>query len=144
MDTKTAVLSGILVMLLAGSGLLIVLDNPTDEESNDSDKEVIEDSVEEVNLPPVVMFSEQNKAWDGENISINGFAIDELVSSSTVTIRFIDSLTAIEPFEPISTTIDASGSWSVEIPLSEPGQWVAEVFATDLAGLNSLQLILVL
>ena len=144
MDTKTAVLSGILVMLLAGSGLLIVLDNPTDEESNDSDNEVIEDSVEEVNLPPVVMFSEQNKAWDGENISINGFAIDELVSSSTVTIRFIDSLTAIEPFEPISTTIDASGSWSVEIPLSEPGQWVAEVFATDLAGLNSLQLILVL
>ena len=58
MDTKIAALSGILVMILVGSGLLIVLDNPTDEEINDSDKEVIEDSVEEVNLPPIVMFSE--------------------------------------------------------------------------------------
>ena len=137
MDTKIAALSGILVMILVGSGLLIVLDNPTDEESNDSDKEVIGDLVEAVNLPPIVMFSEQSKVWDGENISINGFAIDELVSSSTVTIRFIDSFTAIEPFEPISTAIDASGSWSVEIPLSQPGQWVAEVIVTDLAGLNS-------
>jgi len=137
MDTKIAALSGILVMILAGSGLLVLLDNPADDSDNDIDKEEITEPVVVVNQPPVVMFSEQSKMWDGTNISINGFAMDELIGSSTVTIRFIDSFTAIEPFEPISTAIGASGSWSLEIPLSEPGQWVAEVFVTDLEGLNS-------
>ena len=137
MDTKIAALSGILVMILAGSGLLVLLDNPADDSDNDIDKEEITEPVVVLNQPPVVMFSEQSKMWDGTNISINGFAMDELIGSSTVTIRFIDSFTAIEPFEPISTTIDASGSWSLEIPLSEPGQWVAEVFVTDFEGLNS-------
>ena len=137
MDTKIAALSGILVMILAGSGLLVLLDNPADDSDKDIDKEEITEPVVVLNQPPVVMFSEQSKMWDGTNISINGFAMDELIGSSTVTIRFIDSFTAIEPFEPISTTIDASGSWSLEIPLSEPGQWVAEVFVTDFEGLNS-------
>ncbi len=137
MDTKIAALSGILVMILVGGGLLFVIDNPTDNRNNDDDKEETTEPVVAVNQPPVVMFSEQSKIWDGENISINGFAMDELIESSTVTIRLIDSLTSIELFDSISTAIDSSGSWSVEIPLSEPGQWVAEVFITDLEGLNS-------
>ena len=34
MDTKIAALSGILVMILVGGGLLVVIDNPTDESNN--------------------------------------------------------------------------------------------------------------
>ena len=61
MDTKIAVLSGILVMILAGSGLLVLLDNPVDDSDNDIDKEEITEPVVVVNQPPVVMFSEQSK-----------------------------------------------------------------------------------
>ena len=137
MDTKIAALSGILVMILVGGGLLVVIDNPTDESNNDTDKGEITEPVVAVNQPPMVMFLQQSKVWDGENISINGFAIDEIVESSIVSVRFIDSFTAIEPFEPISTSVNTAGVWSMEIPLSEPGQWVAEVFVTDLEGLDS-------
>ena len=133
MDTKIAALSGILVMILVGGGLLVVIDNPTDESNNDTDKEATTEPVVVVNQPPVVMFSEQSKVWDGEHISINGFATDEIVESSIVTVRFIDSFTAIEPFAPVSTSVNTAGVWSIEIPLSEPGQWVAEVFVTDLS-----------
>ena len=80
-DTKIAALSGILVMILVGGGLLVVIDNSTDEDNNDSDNEVVTEPVVAVNQPPVVMFSEQSKVWDGTNISINGFATDELIGS---------------------------------------------------------------
>ena len=53
MDTKIAALSGILVMILAGSGLLVLLDNPADDSDNDVDKEEITEPVVEVNQPPV-------------------------------------------------------------------------------------------
>ena len=132
MDTKIAALSGILVMILVGGGLLVVIDNPTDESNNDTDKAEPTEPVVVVNQPPVVMFSEQSKVWDGEHISINGFATDEIVESSIVTVRLIDSFTAIEPFEPVSTSVNTAGVWSIEIPLSEPGQWVAEVFVLSL------------
>ena len=71
MDTKIAALSGILVLILVGGVLLVVIDNPTDESNNDTDKGETAEPVVAVNQPPVVMFSEQSKMWDGTNISIN-------------------------------------------------------------------------
>ena len=87
MDTKIAALSGILVMILVGGGLLVVIDNPTDESNNDTDKAEPTQPVVVVNQPPVVMFSEQSKVWDGEHISINGFATDEIVNELIIIKR---------------------------------------------------------
>ena len=66
MDTKIAALSGILVMILVGGGLLVVIDNPTDESNNDTDKEEITQPVVAVNQPPMVMFLQQSKVGWGK------------------------------------------------------------------------------
>ena len=78
MDTKVAILSGLLVTLLIGSGLLIVIDNTGDNQDKENGvvDEIIQDPID-TNQKPVVFVPDVSKSWDGENTILSGFIYDE-------------------------------------------------------------------
>ena len=82
MDTKVALLSGFLVMLLVGSGLLIIVDNSGESDDGQNDKpDVVVEEITEVNQRPAAYIPDVSRVWDGENSTISGYVFDESPST---------------------------------------------------------------
>ena len=93
MDTKVAILSGLLVTLLIGSGLLIVIDNTGDNQDKENEvvDEIIQDPID-TNQKPVVFVPDVSKSWDGENTILTGFIYDESPTTCTISIKLINPM----------------------------------------------------
>ena len=91
MDSKLALLSGILALLLVSSGaVLLVGDENSDNEQN-SDEPEQNDAVL-VNTPPSILIQDHlNFSWDGNSVRVSGFVVDENVSTTQVSMAVIDS-----------------------------------------------------
>ncbi len=138
MDTKVAILSSALILILVGSGFLIVIDNDsTNDDSTKTNEEDVFNNNELPNSAPIVKLTDIEKSWDGNNLILSGFIFDESPETAIVKIRFINPVSNSEPFQSIQTSVLEQGSWSVEVPISNPGQWVVTTYATDNESLDS-------
>lgn len=132
------VLSGVLALLMVGSGFLLMVNETTSDEDTTTDEENQQDSANTVNTPPSVINAvEFIHEWNGENASINGFVLDEVPSTTTVTMVIIDANTLEQIGEPRNTTPMADGSWLLMTERSQPGTWILQIQATDTDGLTS-------
>ena len=138
MESKMIVLSGVLALLMVGSGFLLMVNETTSDEDTTTDEENQQDSANTVNTPPSVINAvEFIHEWNGENASINGFVLDEVPSTTTVTMVIIDANTLEQIGEPRNTTPMADGSWLLMTERSQPGTWILQIQATDTDGLTS-------
>ena len=90
MDTKVALLSGFLVMLLVGSGLLIIVDNTgqsTNEETQIPEQVIDEPVIS--NQQPVVFVPDVIRTWDGQNSIISGYIFDESPTTTSVIVKLL-------------------------------------------------------
>lgn len=132
------VLSGVLALLMVGSGFLLMVNETTSDEDTTTDEENQQDSANTVNTPPSVINAvEFIHEWNGENASINGFVLDEVPSTTTVTMVIIDANTLEQIGESRNTTPMADGSWLLMTERSQPGTWILQIQATDTDGLTS-------
>ncbi|MED5308780.1 MAG: YHYH protein, partial [Candidatus Thermoplasmatota archaeon] len=138
MDTKVAILSGLLVTLLIGSGLLIVIDNTGDNQDKENGvvDEIIQDPID-TNQKPVVFVPDISKSWDGENTILSGFIYDESPTTCTISIKLINPLTNGENIVQEEIQISNEGKWVVESQMNQSGLWVVLVSVTDEDGLIS-------
>ncbi len=138
MESKMIVLSGVLALLMVSSGFLLMVNETVNDEETATDEEAQQDSVETINTSPDLLnAAEFIYQWNGGNASINGFVLDEELSSTTVTVVIIDANTLEQIGEPHSTTPTSDGSWSIMTERSQPGIWILQIQATDAEGLTS-------
>ena len=105
MESKMIVLSGVLALLMVSSGFLLMVNETVNDEETATDEEAQQDSVETINTSPDLLnAAEFIYQWNGGNASINGFVLDEELSSTTVTVVIIDANTLEQIGEPHSTT----------------------------------------
>ncbi|MEC7097144.1 MAG: thrombospondin type 3 repeat-containing protein, partial [Candidatus Thermoplasmatota archaeon] len=138
MDTKVALLSGFLVMLLVGSGLLIIVDNSGESDDGQNDKpDVVVEEITEVNQRPAAYIPDVSRVWDGENSTISGYVFDESPSTCIVSIKLIDPVTNGEYLSLEYNQINEDGKWQFELPTNEIGSWVVMLIVTDETGSQS-------
>ena len=140
MDGKTTLLTGILAFILIGGGFLtlVVDDINQDEDSKDDSESTTEQSDMSPTIDefPILLFNNYSKSWDGENITLAGFVMDESAATCIVSIEVLDSnlATIIESF---NTSVLSDGSWSTELAVSNPGEWFVSSSVTDASGQTS-------
>jgi hypothetical protein len=138
MDGRTTLLAGILAFLLIGGGFLTIAidDESKDDESKDDESKGDEISTQEVDNFPSMLMMDISKPWDGDNISLNGFVMDESPSTSVVHLRILngDLTTVIDRF---NVSVMSDGSWNTELTVSDPGEWLVEYSVSDAAGQTS-------
>ncbi len=138
MELKMIILSGVLALLMVSSGFLLMVDEVNSEDDAATNDEIQPDSSSVVNTSPSLLTAvEFIHQWDGENVSIGGFALDEKVDSATVTVIIIDSNTLEEIGGLRNTTPASDGSWLITTELSQPGSWILQIQVTDDEGLTS-------
>ena len=138
MDTKVALLSGFLVMLLVGSGLLIIVDNTgqsTNEETQIPEQVIDEPVIS--NQQPVAFVPDVIRTWDGQNSIISGYIFDESPTTTSVVVKLINPVTNGEFLTLQGAEVDADGKWNAMLPTNEVGSWMVMVTVTDEAGLQS-------
>ena len=138
MDTKVALLSGFLVMLLVGSGLLIIVDN-TGQSAND-ETQIAEQVIDEPvisNQQPVAFVPDVTAPGDGQNSIISGYIFDESPTTTSVIVKLINPVTNGEFLTLQVAEVDADGKWNAMLPTNEVGSWMVMVTVTDEAGLQS-------
>ena len=132
MESKSLVLSFVLAFLLVGAGFsLVALDSTTEEE--EQDETAISDqgnSTATVNNPPGVLVDELfSMDWTGMNATIGGFVTDEVPENASLSVRILDI--NLGELYVYNLTPSATGAWSLETSLHDPGAWFVEMIATD-------------
>ncbi len=132
MESKSLVLSFVLAFLLVGAGFsLVALDSTTEEE--EQDETAISDqgnSTATVNNPPGVLVDELfSMDWTGMNATIGGFVTDEVPENASLSVRILDN--NLGELYVYNLTPSATGAWSLETSLHDPGAWFVEMIATD-------------
>lgn len=132
MESKSLVLSFVLAFLLVGAGFsLVALDSTTEEE--EQDETAISDqgnSTPTVNNPPGVLVDELfSMDWTGMNATIGGFVTDEVPENASLSVRILDN--NLGELYVYNLTPSATGAWSLETSLHDPGAWFVEMIATD-------------
>ena len=141
MDWKVVGLSALFVCMVVLSGLAgyYAVPQPAGDTGDDSDDdETVPNGDDEDGLAPVIALTDSNHPYsqDTSTITIQGAIADEEPANVTVTLRLISpaGLTQIGLYV-VSPTAD--GSWSVSLPLSDPGSWLLTATAEDDDGLVS-------
>ena len=125
MDWKVVGLSALFVCMVVLSGLAgyYAVPQPAGDTGDDSDDDgTASNGDDEDGLAPVIALTDSNHPYsqDTSTITIQGAIADEEPENVTVTLRLISpaGLTQIGLYM-VSPTAD--GSWSVLLPLSDPG-----------------------
>ena len=136
MDGKSTLLASLLVAILVGGGLLTLTINSDEKEETEEEKEDQITTETEVDFFPQMLISSKSKNWDGENITINGFVVDESAETSSVSIEILKP-NLLTVFTLSNIPVSSDGSWSTEVPFSVPGQWFVKSSVTDSSGQKS-------
>ena len=137
MDSKLALLSGILALLLVSSGAVLLLGDENSNNDENPDEAEQNDAVL-VNTPPSILIQEYlNISWDGNSVSVSGFVVDESVSTTQVSMAVIDSSSLEQIGAIIQGTPNVEGEFQVNTLLSQPGTWLLQFDVVDSEGLKS-------
>ena len=138
MDTKMTILSGLLAFLLVSSGAILLLgdenSNSDDETPNDSEQ----DNPTQINTSPTIFVPEQlDSQWNGSNVTVSGFVVDENRSTTSVNLVIIDSSSLEQIGSKIQQIPNSEGEFLIETPLSQPGTWLLQFEVEDSDGMKS-------
>ena len=138
MDTKMTILSGLLAFLLVSSGAILLLgdenSNSDDETPNDSEQ----DNPTQINTSPTIFVPEQlDSQWNGSNVTVSGFVVDENRSTTFVNLVIIDSSSLEQIGSKIQQIPNSEGEFLIETPLSQPGTWLLQFEVEDSDGMKS-------
>jgi len=136
-DSKLALLSGILALLLVSSGAVLLLSDENSDNDENPDEAEQKDAVL-VNTPPSILIQEYlNFSWDGNSVRVSGFVVDESVSTTQVSMAVIDSSSLEQIGAIIQGTPNLEGEFQVNTLLSQPGTWLLQFDVVDSEGLKS-------
>lgn len=135
MDSRTLGLSLFVVFLMAGSGATVFVLTESDNTDNEEPIQEIVEKEDENNPPKLVLSDSFKHLWNGNNATIEGFVYDENLESSNVFINILDD--QINPVISYNISLDNSGLWTIETPLSDPGIWIIDAKAYDEVGSQS-------
>jgi hypothetical protein len=140
MDGKTTLLAGILAFILIGGGFLtLVIDNSDqddDNSDNDTGSNEQSDMDSVVDVKPILLVNNYSKIWDSQNITLSGFLIDESPSSCIINFEVLD-FNLVKITEAKNVSVAQDGSWSIEFPVTNPGEWIVRSSAIDESGQES-------
>jgi hypothetical protein len=139
MDGKTTGLSILLSLLLVGGIFTVfVQESPVDNDSNTDTELDEENTLPPTNTVPNLLMPEQFSVdWNGQNATINGFVVDESVTTSYVLLMIFEEVEMTQVGQTFNISIMADGSWQIDSGLSSPGNWIIQATASDEAGLTS-------
>ena len=82
-------------------------------------------------LPPSLVLWNSSKVWDGTQPTVQGAAFDEDLNNLTISYRLLDSEDFSVVSGPFFAMIDDDGTFSIDVPIVNPGVWLISVTATD-------------
>ncbi len=136
MDWKLVGLSALFVAMLIASGLVgyyaVPHSQPDDgDDSTDGGEDGGQDNGM-IGLAPVIALTDSTHPYslDSSSLAIEGAIADEDPINVSITLRLISpvSLTQLGLY---SVGVAEDGTWSVLLPLRDPGSWLLTVEATD-------------
>ena len=139
MDGKTTALSILLSLLLVGGIFTVFVgDSSVDDDSNTDTELDEENTLPPANTMPNLLLPEQfSLDWNGQNATIDGFVVDESVTTSYVLLMIFEETGMTQVGQTFNISITADGSWQIDSGLSSPGSWIIQATASDDAGLTS-------
>jgi hypothetical protein len=156
MDSKTAIMSALLVGLLISSSLAVffAVDNPDSNLQCEGEGETWGPGIgpppegcEEGNPPedgsqnndgetstddrtPTLFVGGTNFSW-GEQVLLSGWVVDEFPSSTTITASVYSADSLSTPSLVKSSSSNEEGVWEILLPYDTPGTWAVQFVATD-------------
>ena len=156
MDSKTAIMSALLVGLLISSSLAVffAVDNPDSNLQCEGEGETWGPGIgpppegcEEGNPPedgsqnndgetstddrtPTLFVGGTNFSW-GEPVLLSGWVVDEFPSSTTITASVYSADSLSTPSLVKSSSSNEEGVWEILLPYDTPGTWAVQFVATD-------------
>ena len=157
MDSKTAIMSALLVGLIISSSLAVFFaaDNPNANEQQcegegetwgpgigPPPEDCEEGAPTEENSqnnggntatddrPPTLFVRETNFSW-GEPVLLSGWVVDESPNSTTITATVYGAESLSTPSLVKSSSSDEDGVWEILLPYDTPGTWAVQFVATD-------------
>ncbi|MBT4059092.1 MAG: YHYH protein [Euryarchaeota archaeon] len=154
MDSKTAIMSALLVGLMISSSLAVffAVDSPdTNEQQCEGEGDTwgpgigpppadceegispgeelaTEQSIDD--RPPTLFVGITNFAW-GEPVSLSGWLVDESPNSTSITASVYSAESISTPSLEMTTFAEPNGVWEILLPYDEPGSWAVQLIATD-------------
>ena len=143
MELKGGVIAFLVVGMLATSGLAAFFafqaDSSSDETKVGSESDTSGDDAtgdggsQVVNMVPSLFIGKTSFDY-GEPVNLTGWVADEETSTTQISVSIYSEESISAPILQPSVVADESGAWSILLPYSEPGTWLAAISATDSSG----------
>jgi len=139
MDNKVTALSLLLSLILVGGAFTLIITQSEVEDDSTTDSDIDEGNTSEVTnaIPSLLLSDHLIFDWDGQNATINGFVVDESVTTSYVSLMIFDEDGVAQVGQPLNASVMADGSWQIDSEISQPGSWEILATTSDESGQTS-------
>jgi len=121
----------ILILLLSTVAGCFGAEPETTEEKKTEVDDDNDETTEVVDLPPSLVLWNSSKIWDGNQPVFQGAAFDEDLNNLTISYKLLDSEDFSIVSGPFFAVVGGDGTFSIDVPVVNPGDWLISVTAKD-------------